>query len=276
MDYIEVSFTLNSNEANTELLVAELSLIDYEGFEEIETGLKAFIARDVFDENLLNALKLRLPELLQNPWETKVIKERNWNAEWESSYTPVLIKDRVYIYAPFHEKRDDVEFSILIEPKMSFGTAHHETTSLVIEMMLEEDFTNKAILDMGCGTGVLAILAEKMGGAQMVAIDNDHNAFVNSEENVRDNNCAKISVFCGGTELIPHKFDMIIANINKNTLLADMKQYCENLNQGGSIIFSGFYLSDLKDIAKQALNCGATLNKHKEKNGWVAAKFDKN
>jgi len=276
MDYIEVGFSFNPNEANTELLIAELSLIDYEGFEELETGLKAFIPVDSFHENLLKDLKERFPELLQNPWETKLIKERNWNAEWESSYTPVIIKDRVYIYAPFHEKRDEIEFPILIEPKMSFGTAHHETTSLVIEMMLEEDFNNKAALDMGCGTGILAILAEKMGAAHIVAIDNDINAFVNSEENVRDNNCAKISVLCGGAELIAQKFDILIANINKNTLLADMNQYCENINHGGSIIFSGFYSNDLEDITKKALNYGTTLKRYKEKNRWVAAKFDKN
>jgi ribosomal protein L11 methyltransferase len=275
MDYLEVYFQYPSDDATTALLIAELSQLDYEGFEELETGLKAYIPERQFDINLLTELKLRLPYLFPSPWETKIIKERNWNAEWESSYNPVLIKNRVYIYAPFHTRLTDIEFPILIEPKMSFGTAHHETTALVIEMMLDEDFRNKRVLDMGCGTGVLAILAEKMGAREIVAIDFDTNAFENAEENVEHNNCAKISVLCGGAELITKSFDMIIANINKNTLLADMKHYCNNLKSGGSIIFSGFYFEDLADIISEAKTNSLTINRYEERNRWVAAKFDK-
>ena len=275
MDYIQVTFKIEPADPGNEVLVAELSLLDFESFEETEQGLKAFIPINQFDENKLQELQQRLSDVFTISSSFETIKFTNWNAVWESSYEPVLIKDAVYIYAPFHEKKIATKYQILIEPKMSFGTAHHETTSLVIEMMLGMDFQHKKVLDMGCGTGVLAILAEKMGASFLAAIDNDENAFENAKENVINNNCSFISVQLGGAEQVKKNYDYIIANINKNILLADMGKYCGHLNHKGSIIFSGFYSNDLKDIEAQANICGLTLDRFLEKNRWVAAKFDK-
>ncbi len=179
MDYIQVSFKIEPADPGTEVLVAELSLLNFESFEETEQGLKAFIPTNQFDEQNLKELEQRLSDVFTILSSVETIKATNWNAVWESNYSPVLIKDSVYIYAPFHKEIKAAKYQILIEPKMSFGTAHHETTSLVIEMMLDLDFQNKRVLDMGCGTGVLAILAEKMGASQLAAIDNDTNAFEN-------------------------------------------------------------------------------------------------
>jgi len=275
MDYIQVSFIIEPKEPGTEIIIAELSLLNFESFEETEQGVKAFILEDQFIEPDIKELEQRLSDVFTISSSFEIIKFTNWNAVWESNYEPVLIKDSVYIYAPFHSQKKDVKFSILIEPKMSFGTAHHETTSLVIEMMLGLDFRNQGVLDMGCGTGVLAILAEKMGASKLVAIDNDSNAFENAVENVKNNNCSHINVQLGGAEQIKNNYDCIIANINKNILLADMDKYSGHLNHKGSIIFSGFYSNDLEDIEAQANICGLTLDRFLEKNRWVAAKFDK-
>lgn len=275
MDYIQVSFNIEPVNPGNDILIAELALLNFESFDDTDEGLKAFIPVVQFDENALHELEKQLSENFKISSTSELIIARNWNAEWESSYAPVMIKDTVYIYAPFHKEKKKAKYPILIMPKMSFGTAHHETTSLVIEMMLDLDFQNKQVLDMGCGTGVLAILAEKMGASKLAAIDNDENAFENSEENVKDNNCSNISVQLGGADQISDSYDFIIANINKNILMADMATYSNHLNHKGSIIFSGFYSNDLKDIEKQANSCGLTLNGVMEKNRWVAAKFDK-
>lgn len=275
MDYIEVNLSIEPSDPGKEILVAELSLIDFESFDDTDQGLKAYIPVGLFDESLLTSLEQRLSETFTISHTQKTIKSTNWNAVWESNYSPVTIKDLVYIYAPFHKDIKDTKYQILIEPKMSFGTAHHETTSLVIEMMLEMSFQDKTVLDMGCGTGVLAILAEKMGASKLVAIDNDTNAFENSEENVKDNNCSNISVHLGGAEQINGSFDVIIANINKNILLSDIKEYAKHLNQTGSIVFSGFYVKDLNDIKAEAKKYGLTFDRVLEKNQWLAAKFNK-
>lgn len=274
MDYIQASFKIEPADPGIEVLIAELSLLNFESFEETEQGVKAFIPEDQFIEPEVQGLMQGLSDNFKISSSFDTIKSTNWNAVWESSYAPVMIKDSVYIYAPFHDI-EEAKYKILIEPKMSFGTAHHETTSLVIEMMLDLEFQNKKVLDMGCGTGVLAILAEKMGASQLDAIDNDSNAFENAEENVRDNNCSHINVQLGGAEQIKNNYDCIIANINKNILLADMDKYSGHLNHKGSIIFSGFYSNDLEDIEAQANICGLTLDRFLEKNRWVAAKFDK-
>lgn len=275
MDYIQVSFNIEPIEPGNDILIAELALLNFESFDDTDEGLKAYIPSEQFDEPALINLEKRLSENFKISRTSELIKARNWNAEWESSYAPVMIKDTVYIYAPFHKEKVEAKYQILIMPKMSFGTAHHETTSLVIEMMLDLDFQNKTVLDMGCGTGVLAILAEKMGASKLAAIDNDENAFENSDENVKDNNCSNISVQLGGAEQISDSYDFIIANINKNILMADMETYSNHLNHKGSIIFSGFYSNDLKDIEKQANNFGLSLDGVLEKNRWVAAKFNK-
>lgn len=275
MDYIQVSFQVEPSDPGNDILIAELSFLNFESFDDTDEGLKAYIPSKQFDENALKELENRLSENLKISSSFELIKARNWNAEWERSYAPVIIKDTVYIYAPFHQEKLEAKYQILIMPKMSFGTAHHETTSLVIEMMLDLEFQNKTVLDMGCGTGVLAILAEKMGASKLAAIDNDENAFENSKENVKDNNCSNISVQLGGAEQLSDSYDFIIANINKNILMADMEKYGNHLNHKGSIIFSGFYSNDLKDIEAQANLFGLSLDRVLEKNRWIAAKFDK-
>ena len=204
------------------------------------------------------------------------IPDRDWNEVWESSYEPVVINEICRIRAPFHQPDSRYKFDLLIEPKMSFGTAHHETTALIIKMMLDTDFRNRDVLDMGSGTGVLAILAKKLGSATTVAIDNDEWAYRNALDNIRMNDTNDISVELGdATTLKDRHFDIIIANINRNILLRDMKEYVKCLDNNGIIFFSGFYQADLPMIAKEAESLGLVFSRHLAENEWTAAAFVK-
>jgi ribosomal protein L11 methyltransferase len=210
----------------------------------------------------------------QISYSLKNIADENWNAKWESDYDSVIIDNRCYIRAPFHKVKPEIEFEILIEPKMSFGTAHHETTAQMIQLLLGEDVEGKTVLDMGCGTAVLAILAKKKNAATVHAIDNDEWAYNNSVENVQRNNFTDIIVEQGDAALLKDRtFDVILANINKNILLADMEIYANSMHSGAIIMFSGFYKNDLEDIKSRALIYGLQYIMHIDKNDWVAAKF---
>jgi ribosomal protein L11 methyltransferase len=199
--------------------------------------------------------------------------QTNWNAEWEKNFNPIVVGDQCAIRAPFHDPFD-VKYDIIIEPKMSFGTGHHETTHMMIEHILASDFTNKSVLDMGCGTGVLAILSKKNGAEVVEAIDIDNWCYLNSLENISRNDCAEISVLQGDASLLKGKrFDVIIANINRNILLKDLSTYAACLNENGSLFLSGFYDSDCELIESSCLKLGLKFETKRIRNSWVALKF---
>jgi ribosomal protein L11 methyltransferase len=276
MDYIEINFNIEPLIPFRDILIAELAEIGFESFEESENGLLAYIQQPVFNPKELADLSIFSNDLVKIKYASKQIPDQNWNAVWESNYDPVLIDKRCYIRAPFHPSKADVEFELLIEPKMSFGTAHHETTSNMISLLLQEDVSGKSFLDMGCGTGVLAILAYKKGAKEITAIDNDEWAYNNTLDNIAKNHADLIEAYEGNaSNLVGKSFDVIFANINKNILLADMETYVQSLNKNGQLFMSGFYEDDLQDIKVKAEQLGLTYLKHLVKNNWVAVKFDK-
>jgi len=275
MDYIEVNFKIDTNSPEMEILMAQLAEIGYESFMESEDDLLAYVQVDNFSESLL--AEMIKSSQSQPMYSFKTIQEQNWNEVWESNYDPVTVKDQVYIRAPFHETKPAIKYEILVNPKMSFGTAHHETTSLMIELMLGEEMNGKKVLDMGCGTGILAILSEMMGAAKVDAIDNDEWAYNNSLENVEKNNCEKIYVQLGDVSALKTvEYNFILANINRNVLLKDIAMYATHMVQNGILLLSGFYTEDLDLIESSANNNNLSLDYNLVKNNWVAARFVKN
>lgn len=271
--YIGYHFAINPVELGSEILIAELGEKAFESFIETETGISAFVQKDLWDTNILEDI-----QILENP-EFKIeytfeeIEQVNWNEEWEKNFEPIDVDGKCHVRAPFHEKTS-AEYDIVIEPKMSFGTGHHETTHMMIQHILETDFTNKKTLDMGCGTAILAILAEMKGAQPIDAIDIDNWCYLNSIENAERNNCKHISVYEGEASLLKEKkYDVIIANINRNILLNDMQQYVDCLNKNGILFLSGFYTEDIPAISESCTSKGLTYVKQFERNNWVALKF---
>ncbi|MHC1778527.1 MAG: 50S ribosomal protein L11 methyltransferase [Lentimicrobium sp.] len=277
MEYTELKCSLPEGKfAFTEQIMARLGEAGFESFSETDEGLLAYIPSAQFDPSLLNN-PLFWPEGSDVEYTWEVIPEQNWNAVWESNFEPVTLAGKCHIRAPFHPARHDIEYEIVIEPKMSFGTAHHETTALMIEYLVETQVKGLSVLDMGCGTGILAILAVMRGADKVTAIDNDEWAYRNSLENIERNKTPGIDVYLGDAALLNNKkFDFIIANINRNILLNDMNDYCNSLNSGGTLLMSGFYKQDLSAITNAAESFGLKYQDHKERNNWVAARFISN
>ena len=279
MNYIELKLSLPAADPWKDVFTSILSDAGCDSFMDgdSETTLLAYMKESDYDEEAVRQLLKENPFGVEVTYTTSVIEAQNWNALWESNYSPVLIANRCYIRAPFHPHRDDVDFEIVIEPKMSFGTAHHETTSLMIEYVLEEPLAGKELLDMGAGTGVLAILARMRGASPVTAIDNDEWAYENNIENNARNGVSDIRVILGdASALHDMHYDVIIANINRNILLRDMQYYVKVLNDNGIIFFSGFYQGeDLDAIKAEAARWGLEFVSNKEKNKWVAAKFQR-
>ena len=264
MNYVEVTFVVNPLLPARDILVAELAERGFESFVETDNGLMAYIQEPDFSEEKLTNLALGEEQLTITH---QLIQEQNWNAEWEKSFDPIEVDERIVVRAPFHEIKE-VEFDIVIEPKMSFGTGHHATTFLMMQEMLGMEWTDKDVLDMGCGTAVLAILAEMKGADYIVAIDIDEWAYENSIENVERNNCTRIKCIKGGAEAIGEQsFDIILANINRNILTADAATYMAALNPGGEILLSGFYTMDIP-ILLQSFPHLTELRRH-ERNDWA-------
>lgn len=278
MDYIETNFSINPfNSDNCDILSAILGEIGYESFVETETGLLAYIPVNSYNEDQLpeafNNVKAFISDITFN---STLIKDQNWNQEWEKNFEPIVIKDTCLIKAPFHQIEEKYPYTIVIEPKMSFGTGHHSTTSSMIELMMDLDFTNKTVLDMGCGTGVLAIFAAMKGASKLSAIDIDNWAYENTIENIERNNTPNIEVFIGDAALLQNKnYDIILANINRNILLNDMYNYNQCLNPGGLLLLSGFYTEDLPMISNKANEIRLVYQKHIVNKNWVAALFKK-
>jgi len=274
MEYIEIKCYYPAGFPGEEALPALLGEIGFESFMETETGISAYIASENFSEEALDELLSSLPQKVR--YEKNIIPDQNWNAVWESNFEPVLVAENCIVRAPFHERRNDVEFDLIIEPRMAFGTAHHETTFQMLQLLLKEDVTGKKVLDMGCGTGIIAILAEKKGAASVTAIDNDEWAYNNTCDNLKINNTTAITVLLGDASALgAEHYDVIFANINRNILLQDMKSYCNVLNDNGIIFFSGFYTEDNETIRAEAEKYGLQLETLSERNKWSAVKFRK-
>jgi len=274
MEYTELKCSLAQGQAAfAELIMARLGELGFESFSETEDGLLAYIPTSQFDPAILNNEEL-WPDGADPEYTWIAIPEQNWNEVWESNFEPVTIAGSCHIRAPFHPKPDQIEFELIIEPKMSFGTAHHETTALMIEYLLSEPLEGKRVLDMGCGTGVLAILACMRHAGEVYAIDNDAWAYENTLENIQRNNCQSISVYHGDAALLTGRmFDLVIANINRNILLNDMEIYRKSMPAGGVLLLSGFYESDLEAITGAAHKLGLQAAGFLTRNSWVAAKF---
>lgn len=279
MNYFELKIVFSEPEPWKEVFLGLLGELGFESFSdgESEDTLLAYIQKDLFNQKEIETLLTQHEYPVQLQYQFSDVKMENWNALWESNYEPVLIADRCYIRAPFHPQMDQVDYEIVIEPKMSFGTAHHETTSLMIQYILEEPFEKKSVLDMGAGTGILAILAYKKGAFPVTAIDNDEWAYLNNVENNSRNNTEDIVVKLGDAATIKgDSYQVIIANINRNILLRDMDAYYETLLPKGIIFLSGFYIDeDLPKIKEKCETLGLQYVSHKEKNRWCAAKFIK-
>ena len=273
MEYIELSCTLRNDEGLQDILIAKLSEIGFESFVENDEILLAYIQGKLYNEQLLK--EIFVDQLFYDvPYLMTQIEERNWNAEWESNYPFVLIDERCMVRAPFHERNPNVEFDIVIEPKMSFGTAHHETTSQMLKLLLDEDVKGLNILDMGCGTGVLAILAGMKGAGAVTAVDNNEWAYENAVENMKRNGIHDQTIILGDATILEGKtFNLILANINRNILLKDMHYYYDCLPDGGKLFMSGFYEADLPTIKAEAVRLGMKFVKNLSCNDWVAAVF---
>lgn len=276
MAWLELTFTLPDQEELAEIFTARLSEIGFDSFLFEEANLKAYVDEEEYRPDLIDQL---LHESLFASFrllKLEPVPDKNWNEIWESDYQPAIINERCRVRAPFHEPDSSYEFDLIIEPRMSFGTAHHETTSQIIQLMLEMDFSGKSTLDMGCGTGVLAILARKKGSFPVMAIDNDEWSYNNSLDNIVLNKVPDIRVVLGDASAIgSNRFDVVIANINRNILLEDMDSYVQAMNAGALLLLSGFYKTDLHAITEEASSVGLKYVKHLAKNQWVAAVFKK-
>jgi ribosomal protein L11 methyltransferase len=276
MNYYELQFsTVTTEDYQQDLLINALAEFGFDTFEEMEMGFKAYIPEGNFNRKALDEVLEPYHELFTFSYEVALIPQKNWNEVWESNFEPIQVKNKIYVRATFHESKPGFEYEIVIDPKMAFGTGHHQTTAMVMEWMLGADFSGKNVLDMGCGTGILAILASKMGAKQVTAIDYDIVCYDSTIENSELNHIKNIIPLCGSKEAIPNeKYDTILANINRNILIEQMGRYTEVLKPGGEIYFSGFYETpDLEIITAEAAKYGLKYIAHKKDKEWVAAKF---
>ncbi len=276
-NYFELVFTIvSAEEYLPDLLMNDLAEIGFDSFDQNDLGFRAYIPTKDFDEQKVQNVLSPYKEQYTFAYEINLIPYKNWNEVWESSFQAIDVAGKVYIYADFHEEKEYAH-KIKIHPKMAFGTGHHETTYQMAEVMLGLDFKNKSVLDMGCGTGVLAILAYQMGANKITAIDNDALAVESTKENAELNAMNEAEILEGDASTLKGKaFDIILANINRNILLNDMHAYAACLPENGLILFSGFYTEDLSLIQTEAMKYNLKMLHHQSKNNWVVATFIKN
>ena len=278
MKYFEVTFTNQPcNETVNDVVSALAGEIGFESFVEWENGVQAYIQQSLFDEGALKEMveNFPLPDV-QITYTITEAEDKDWNEEWEKNFfQPIVIGDRCCIHSTFHKDTPKTEYEILINPQMAFGTGHHETTSSIICELLDADLQGKSVLDMGCGTSILAILASMRGADPVTAIDIDDWCVNNSRDNIELNGISNITVELGDANLLKGRkpFDVIIANINRNILLADMAQYAACMHSGSELFMSGFYVQDIPAIQKKAESLGMEFVHHREKNNWAAVKF---
>lgn len=271
--YIEYTFKVSPTQLGNEILIAELGYAGFESFVEQEDGVLAYIQKEQWHAKILDTVHILSSGEFTITHTHKEIAQQNWNATWEENFKPIVVDNRCTVKAPFHNC-PETEYNVVIEPKMSFGTGHHATTHMIISFLINDSIANKTVLDMGCGTSVLAILAKMRGAKAVDAIDIDFWCYENSLENIARNHCESIQVYQGDAALLEGKlYDLIIANINRNILLADLPTYASSLTPGGVIYLSGFLEVDLEPITQMCNNLGAKLVEHKQRDGWIAAKF---
>lgn len=276
MDYIKITVNTHSdNEWFKDVLISEMGNLGFDSFMETETGIEAFIPVTSFNESEMNNLFDAQPQYSIQNWKKEIIKDQNWNEEWEKNYfKPLVVAEECLVRAPFHKNFPHCRYEIVIEPNMAFGTGNHETTSMMLEAILKEDITGKNVLDMGCGTGILGILASMKGANHVLAIDIDEWPVKGTLENANLNNVQNIEVKQGDATLLGNeKFDIILANIHKNVLIQDLPVYASVLNKNGKVFMSGFYSEDLNSIIDTAKTSGLKTAGHQEKNRWVMASF---
>nr|WP_321379565.1 50S ribosomal protein L11 methyltransferase [uncultured Bacteroides sp.] len=281
MRYFEVTFkTTPCTETVNDVLSACLGEIGFESFIENTYGIKGYIQQPIYNEDTLKEVIENIPlDNVSISYKAELMEDKDWNEEWEKNFfQPIVIGNRCAIHSTFHKDVPEAEYDILINPQMAFGTGHHETTSLILEELLDAELQNKSLLDMGCGTSILAILAAMRGAKPITAIDIDTWCVENSKENILLNNIENISVELGDATLLKGRksFDIVIANINRNILLNDMSFYTACMHKGSEIFMSGFYVSDIDILKEKAESLGLSYMYYKEKNNWAVVKFIKN
>ena len=273
MTYIQLFLSPTPcNENITDVLSYQLGDIGYDSFVVTDNVLNAYIPQVDFSEEKLKEMLNQLLIEVEVEYEFKILDDINWNKEWEMKYfKPLIVSNKCLVRSSFHEVGERYEHEIVIDPKMAFGTGHHQTTYLMLQEILKLNLVDKSALDMGCGTAVLAILASQMGASSTIAIDFDKWAYENAKENVQLNNISNVEVKLGEVDLIQNeKFDYVFANINRNVLLNDIQHYANSLNKGGTIIMSGFYLEDVPVIKLDCQKSDLTYQKLEQKDNWVA------
>jgi ribosomal protein L11 methyltransferase len=278
MKYVEVIFQMRSGEEwQKDLLISDLADIGFDTFEDTESGFAAYISAANLDLQALETLMLQPYEGLEVDYKIQEIENQNWNKLWDSNFNPIEVGGQCYVRATFHEAKPEFPYEIIIDPKMSFGTGHHQTTSMMLQYILENDFNGKQVLDMGCGTGILAILASKKGANSVLAVDYDEICVESVIENRALNHVEHIEALCGSYEVLTGRvFDVILANINRNILLEQLPQYALSIRTGGELYLSGFYeQEDLAILSDAATSLGFEFISNKVLNNWCAAKFVK-
>ena len=271
--FLEYQFSINPLQPATDILIAELSELGFDSFVEKQDGLLAYVKKNNWNPTALRNVQILSNENYSIDYRVSEIEQENWNEKWEKNFEPINVDNQCVVRAPFHDK-PDVTFDIVITPKMSFGTGHHETTHMMLQLVLGLDFIDKSVLDMGCGTGVLAILAAMKGAGSVDAIDIDNWSYLNAVENVAGNSCEQINVFEGDVSLLTNQnYDIIMANINRNILLSDISIYIQHLKKGGVLLLSGFYKEDIPLLSKECEANGLSFQENLEKNNWVASKY---
>ena len=270
MQYIEIDIRLEDVVPFSEIIIAKLDLLNFETFYEYEEGVKCYIQSNLFDEEKMAFVLDDISKKTVLKYSSKVMPQKNWNEEWEKNFHPIEINSKCYIRSNFHKSNSDFEDEIIITPKMSFGTGHHATTFLMINEMYNLSIENKIVLDVGSGTGILSILSSKKNAKKIVAIDIDSWAYQNSIENSKLNNIKNIEFIEGEINLINNElvFDLILANINRNVILNDIKKYFDFLNIGGDMLISGFLEEDVGIIFEAATQLGLSLIIKKNKGKW--------
>lgn len=273
-DYYKVIFTITpfSND-EADILSSFLSEIGYDSFETVENGLNAYIKKELYNQETTSQALLNYPFNSAISISSELIPGKNWNEEWEKNYfKPMIIGERCVIHSSFHKDFPHLEYEIVIDPKMAFGTGHHETTSLMVEQILDFDMTGKTVLDMGAGTGILSILCSQRGAEKVDGIEIDPGAQINAQENIALNNVSNVDVKLGDASLLldtDAQYDIVLANINRNIILQDLPNYARVLKSKGYMFLSGFYTQDSYLITDEAIQYNLNPTKEKEKNNWA-------